>query len=58
MWMNIILVGSGSMLGGISRYLFSGMIKHLIPVTFPLGTFLVNIIGLIATGIGYLICQK
>lgn len=51
MWVNIILVGIGSMLGGISRYLFSDLIKRLLPVTFPAGTFLANMTGCFLIGI-------
>lgn len=48
---NILLVGIGSMIGGISRYLLSDYIRHLFPSSFPLGTFIVNIIGCFLIGI-------
>lgn len=51
MLQNIILVGLGSMLGGISRYLFSDFIKQILPSSFPFGTFLVNMIGCLGIGI-------
>ncbi|MEG2340034.1 MAG: fluoride efflux transporter CrcB [Odoribacter sp.] len=50
MLQNILLVGIGSMLGGISRYLISDWLKHLFPMSFPLGTFTVNIIGCFLIG--------
>ena len=51
MWQNIILVGLGSMIGGISRFLLSGWIKHCITTSFPWGTFVVNMIGCFLIGI-------
>lgn len=50
MWQNILCVGMGSALGGISRYLLSTGIKELFPVTFPWGTFFVNILGCFLAG--------
>lgn len=51
MLQNIILVGLGSMLGGVSRYLLSDYIKYLFPVAFPLGTFLINMAGCFLIGV-------
>lgn len=49
---NLIVVGLGSFLGGISRYYLSGVILHtFISLHFPLGTFLVNFIGCFLIGI-------
>lgn len=50
MLQNIILVGVGSMLGGIARYLLADYVKHLIPSAFPLGTFIVNLLGCFIIG--------
>lgn len=47
---DIVLVGIGSCLGGICRYLISLFIDH--PQSgFPWGTFVVNIIGCLLIGI-------
>ena len=47
---DIVLVGIGSCLGGICRYLISHFIGH--PQSgFPWGTFVVNIIGCLLIGI-------
>ena len=47
---DIVLVGIGSCLGGICRYLISLFIGH--PQSgFPWGTFVVNIIGCLLIGI-------
>lgn len=48
---NILLVGIGSMVGGISRYLLSGYIHRIFSTDFPLGTFLVNVTGCFLIGI-------
>lgn len=51
MWLNILLVGVGSMAGGISRYLFSSGIRQWLPGIFPGGTLLINISGCFLIGI-------
>lgn len=51
MWNNILLVGLGSMLGGISRYLLTDFIKRIIPSAFPFGIFTVNMLGCFIIGI-------
>lgn len=50
MWTNILLVGTGSLLGGISRYLLSGWIRQMWPSAFPWGTLTVNLIGCFIIG--------
>lgn len=50
MGINLLLIGTGSLLGGISRYLLSGWIKHLWPSAFPWGTLTVNLIGCFLIG--------
>jgi CrcB protein len=48
----IVLVAVGGALGSIARYLLSGWaLHHTIDWRFPLGTFLVNILGCLAVGI-------
>lgn len=51
MGIDILLVGLGSMLGGVCRYLVGEGIKHFLPTTFPLGTFIVNMIGCFFIGL-------
>lgn len=51
MLINIILVGVGSMFGGISRYLLSEYIRQTFPGTFPVGTILVNTLGCFLIGL-------
>lgn len=50
-WLNIVLVGTGSMLGGISRYLLSDFIRHAVPSSFPVGILIVNVLGCFLIGI-------
>lgn len=48
---NILFVAIGSMLGGVSRYWLSGFIQKYFPIAFPLGIFIVNIIGCFVIGV-------
>lgn len=52
---SLLLVGLGGGLGSIGRYLMSLLIQKNFSLTFPLGTFLVNILGSLLIGllIGY-----
>ena len=49
----IIMVGMGSCLGGIVRYLASRFIQEHVMCSFPLGTWVVNILGCFAIGLFY-----
>lgn len=49
----IIMVGMGSCLGGIVRYLASRFIQEHVMCSFPLGTWGVNILGCFAIGLFY-----
>ena len=53
----LLLVGSGSFIGGVLRYLLSFLIKFD-GTHFPYATFLVNIIGCFVIGIIYAISLK
>lgn len=52
---NILVVGLGSFIGGILRYLFVLFLKPHNNITYPYHTFLVNIIGSLILGfvVGY-----
>jgi fluoride exporter len=52
----IIFLGGG--LGSVSRYLFSRAISRQFEITFPLGTFAVNILGCFAIGLIYALIAK
>ncbi|MCI7707093.1 MAG: fluoride efflux transporter CrcB [Parabacteroides sp.] len=49
----IIMAGMGSCLGGIVRYLASRFIQEHVMCSFPLGTWIVNILGCFAIGLFY-----
>jgi CrcB protein len=51
--MKLMLIGIGGFFGSISRYLLSGMVQRIFPaaVSFPLGTFVVNISGCLLIGL-------
>lgn len=48
---NILIVGAGSFVGGIARYLTYHFIDKRIAGSFPFNTFTVNIIGSLLLGI-------
>ena len=49
----LLLVGTGGFLGSISRFLASRFIQENLAVSFPYGTFFVNISGCLLIGIIY-----
>lgn len=54
----ILIIGIGSFLGGIARYLLTVFIQNKFFSTFPYGTLVVNIIGCFAIGIVYSLSEK
>lgn len=54
----ILLVGLGSFIGGIGRYLLTLLVQNRFLSTFPLGTMVVNIIGCFLIGIVYGISDR
>lgn len=50
---SLLIVGIGSFTGGVLRYLISKLIQDSGFHTFPLGTFLVNVVGCFAIGLFY-----
>ncbi|HEY9122910.1 MAG TPA: fluoride efflux transporter CrcB [Bacteroidales bacterium] len=51
-------MGSGSFLGGISRFLTSRFIQNTFIASFPYGTFVVNILGCFLIGLFYGISER
>ena len=49
----LLLVGAGSFIGGVCRYLISIPFLHKYPNGFPWGTLLVNILGCLLIGLLY-----
>jgi CrcB protein len=54
----IFVIGAGSFLGGISRFLASRLIQNSVISAFPYGTFVVNIVGCLLIGIFYGISER
>jgi CrcB protein len=54
----LLLIGAGSFIGGILRYLSQQFVQRYYPTSFPLGTFSVNIIGCFIIGIIYALAEK
>jgi CrcB protein len=54
----LLIIGAGSFLGGIMRYLFSLMIQSRILSTFPYGTLSVNLIGCFVIGVVFALSEK
>jgi CrcB protein len=46
-----VLVGAGGALGAMARYGFAGIVGRLWPMSFPLATLLINIVGSLAMGL-------
>jgi len=52
------MIGSGSFLGGISRFLVSRWVQNTLASAFPYGTFIVNIMGCFLIGLLYGIFER
>jgi len=49
----LLIIGTGSFIGGILRYLLSRFVQNTVISTIPLGTLIVNIIGCFFIGMFY-----
>ena len=58
MFKNVLIVGLGGFLGSVSRYITTLYMHKFFPVSFPIGTFTVNIIGCFLIGLFYGIADK
>lgn len=54
----LLLIGSGSFIGGVLRYLVSRSIQNNIISAFPFGTFIVNIFGCFLIGLFFGISER
>jgi len=54
----LLLIGSGGAIGSISRYLMTIFVSKYVTITFPMGTFLVNISGCFLIGLLYGIAAR
>jgi len=55
---DILIVGSGSALGGIARFLIGKLVMTFFPYSFPMATFLINIAGSFLIGLAYAMSGK
>ena len=46
----VVWIAIGSALGGVSRYVFGGLIQRLFDTSFPSGTLAVNVVGSLLLG--------
>lgn len=54
----ILIIGTGSFIGGIARFLTSRYIQNTVISAFPFGTFIVNILGCFLIGLFYGISER
>lgn len=58
MFRSILIVGAGGFIGSVGRYLSQLFVEKLFHTTFPLGTFVVNILGSLVIGIVYAMAER
>jgi CrcB protein len=54
----LFIIGSGSFIGGVARFLTTRFVQNLTVSAFPFGTFMVNIIGCFLIGLFYGISDR
>jgi CrcB protein len=54
----LLIIGTGSFIGGVARYLLSRYIQNHALSSFPLGTFLVNVAGCFLIGVFYGLSER
>jgi CrcB protein len=58
MYRSLLLIGIGSFIGGICRYLLQQFVQNNYPSSIPFGTLIVNITGCFAIGLIYELADK
>ncbi len=58
MFKNILIVGFGGAIGSIARYLCQKYLYEWNPHPFPIGTFIVNLLGCFLIGLFYGLSEK
>lgn len=51
MFKTILLIGTGGFVGSVLRYLMTKYLSVLLPTSFPIGTFAVNLLGCFLIGV-------
>ena len=54
----LLIIGTGSFIGGISRFLTARFVQNTVISAFPYGTFVVNIIGCFLIGLFYGLSER
>ncbi len=54
----ILIIGTGSFIGGVSRFLVSRFIQNFALSAFPFGTFIVNVSGCFLIGLFYGLSER
>lgn len=54
----VFIIGTGSFVGGVSRFLASRFIQNHAVLAFPIGTFVVNVLGSFLIGLFYGLSEK
>ena len=54
----ILIIGSGSFIGGVLRFLTARFVQNSLISSFPYGTFVVNILGCFLIGLFYGISER
>ena len=54
----ILIIGTGSFIGGVSRFLTSRFIQNHAASAFPFGTFIVNVLGCFLIGLFYGLSER
>ncbi|MCE1199007.1 MAG: fluoride efflux transporter CrcB [Marinilabiliales bacterium] len=54
----LMIIGSGSFLGGIARYLMAKAVQNSMASAFPYGTLLVNVVGCLLIGLVFGLSER
>ena len=54
----LLMVGLGSFIGGVGRYLITVFVQNKFLSTFPYGTFAVNVIGCFLIGVVFTLSER
>lgn len=49
----MLAIAAGGAIGSVLRYLLGALVHRAMPVLFPLGTLVVNVVGCLAVGFAY-----